>query len=251
MCVRRLYPPQPVTPPTYSFRSLIVPGMSLSKLYLLAYNGALCSGWAAILVQIIRQLIASNGDFSSVYPTIRTLLIMSQSAAVMEILHAMTGLVRSPVGTTFIQVLSRIIVLYGALEVGSKKVTENYFATQMIVAWALSEIIRYSFYFVGLIDKEKVPKIMTVARYTGFMILYPLGITGEMACMYNALDHVKATGIYSLAMPNSYNFAFNYHGFIWFTLLAIYPPGSYVMYNYMLGQRRKVLGGASKKAKKD
>ena len=225
----------------------------MRQLYLLAYNGLLCAGWGVILAQTL-QILAANGltetAFKQVHPKIRFLLLVCQSAALMEILHSIVGLVKSPFMTTFLQVMSRIIVLYGALEVGTTKVTNASWATQMIIAWALSEILRYSYYFVNLLtEKEKIPKIMTWARYSGFMLLYPMGISGEIACLYNALDHVKQNKIYTVEMPNTYNFSFSYYNFIWFALLGLYPYGSYVMYTYMLAQRKKVLSGGSEKKK--
>lgn len=224
--------------------------MGLGTVYLLAYNGTLLVGWSLILVQLARHY-AAGGDAASLYPVVRRLLVVSQSAAVLEIVHALVGLVRSPVFTTTVQVFSRILVLWGGLELGSKSVTEDYFASQMIAAWAASEILRYSFYFLGLLGKESIPKLLTWARYSGFMVLYPLGITGEIVCLYNALPFIKANRPYTVTMPNAQNFAFDYYGFVWFTLLGMYPYGSWVMYTYMLSQRRKVLGGGSKKDKRE
>ena len=45
----------------------------------------------------------------------------------------------------------------------------------LLTAWTLAEIIRYSFYFMGLIGKN-IP-VLTWLRYTMFIVLYPLGIT--------------------------------------------------------------------------
>lgn len=220
--------------------------MGLGTIYLLGYNGSLFVGWALILAKIA-QHYANGGAASEVYPLIRQLLVVAQSAAVMEILHALIGLVRSPVFTTTVQVFSRILVLWGSLELGSKAVTENYFASQMIAAWACSEILRYSFYFLGLLGKDAIPSLLKYARYSGFLVLYPLGITGEIVCLYNALPFIKANAPLTVTMPNWYNFSFDYYGFVWFTLLGMYPYGSWVMYTYMLSQRRKVLAGDKKK----
>lgn len=217
----------------------------LLKAYLLGYNGALFAGWSYVLAQVALNYV-NGGTPDTLYPLIQQALMVSQTAAALEILHALLKLVRSPVFTTFVQVMSRLIVLWGAVEIGSKPVTTGWFFTQMVTAWGLSEIIRYSFYFFGLINKDAIPKALTWLRYSAFMVLYPLGITGEIAALIKALPDIQAKQVLSIALPNKYNFAFNFYYFTWFALLGLYPYGSYVMYSYMLSQRRKILGGGKK-----
>jgi len=191
---------------------------------------------------VIRFALDPTAGFKQVYPNVRLLLAISQTAAVMEILHAIFRVVRSPVATTTIQVFSRLFVLWGAVELGSKEVTESTWFVQMVTAWALSEIIRYAFYAVGLVvAKESIPQWLTWLRYSAFMILYPIGISGEMGCLYKVLPFVDKKKKFSITLPNTYNFAFDYSTFIWMVLFAAYPAGGYTMYTYMLSQRRKVL----------
>ncbi|KEG14003.1 protein tyrosine phosphatase [Trypanosoma grayi] len=211
----------------------------LKKAYLVAYNGSMLVGWAAILAKIVNHL-ASGKSVEEVYPLIAKLLVVFQSGAVMEVLHAMAGLVRSPVATTFLQVLSRLLVLYGALEIGPTDSRTSPFFTQMVVAWSLSEIIRYAYYAANLLNVKVKP--LTWLRYTAFTVLYPIGISGEIACLYKALPYIKANKPWSMELPNRYNCSFSWYNTVWFILLGVYPMGSYVMYTYMLQQRRKVLG---------
>lgn len=212
----------------------------VTRAYLIVYNGAMLTGWAYIAAQVLRNGI-TGASLSALYPLIRSVLAVSQTGAVLEVLHAVLKLVRSPVATTALQVLSRVIVLWGAVELGSQKVTDSWFFTQMVTAWSLSEIVRYSFYLCGLVKKDSMPKTLTWLRYSAFAVLYPLGITGEIMCFVNALPFIKSQQPFSVALPNKWNFTFSYYHFVWFTLLGLYPPGSYVMYSYMLNQRKKVL----------
>ena len=225
----------------------------LKKAYLIGYNTSLCVGWAVVLARVVQFLInkPANADYAGVYPLIKTVLLYSQTAALMEILHALVDLVRSPVATTFLQVMSRIIVLYGALEIGSVDVHRSWFLPQMLIAWSITEVIRYAFYTLSqVLDKQSMPAALTWLRYSTFTVLSPLGLTGEIMCLYNALPYIKAREVYTLRMPNSINFAFDFYNAVWFGLLCVYPFGSYVMYTYMLGQRKKVLAGAAKPAAK-
>lgn len=52
-------------------------------------------------------------------------LQMVQSLAVMEVVHAVMGLVRSPVFTTAQQVASRLFIVWGILNAAPKSTTEG------------------------------------------------------------------------------------------------------------------------------
>jgi hypothetical protein len=47
-----------------------------------------------------------------------------------------------------------------------------------------------------------------------FIPTYPFGVVSEMLLLYHALPVAKATGMYSLAMPNVLNFGFSWHKFM-------------------------------------
>lgn len=67
-------------------------------------------------------------------------------------------------------------------------------------------------------------------RYTLFIILYPVGVTGELLCLYAALPTVAKTRMYSVSMPNALNATFDLHStLIVFALL--YLPGM-LTYSY-------------------
>ena len=84
-------------------------------IYLILYNSACCVGWAVVLAGAIKTLVQGDGsifeNLSNVYAPVAEILTYSQSAALMEILHAALGLVRSPVLVTAMQVSSRIFAL--------------------------------------------------------------------------------------------------------------------------------------------
>lgn len=90
--------------------------MNPKDLYLIAYNLACCLGWAVVWFLSVRSLydsIVVNGGAwdvaaSQVYSNCALWLQVSQTAALMEIVHAAIGFVRSPVMITAMQVMSRI-----------------------------------------------------------------------------------------------------------------------------------------------
>jgi very-long-chain (3R)-3-hydroxyacyl-CoA dehydratase len=94
--------------------------MTPNDTYLIVYNLCCCVGWSTIFASSILSLfkgIPEDGlkeALANVYNstgTLAGLLFFTQSAAVLEIVHAAIGLVRSPVIVTTMQVASRIWAL--------------------------------------------------------------------------------------------------------------------------------------------
>lgn len=100
-------------------------GMSPATMYLVLYNLSCCLGWAVVLstgLQIVSSAVSggsSIGDaLASVYDKetiVPDVLFYVQSAALLEIMHAAVGLVRSPVFVTTMQVGSRIAALFAII----------------------------------------------------------------------------------------------------------------------------------------
>ena len=60
-------------------------------------------------------------------------------------------------------------------------------------------------------------------RYTFFTVLYPVGVTGELLCLYAAQSYVASKKLWSVEMPNKLNFTFSYHCILLFTMLLYIP----------------------------
>lgn len=88
-----------------------------------------------------------------------------------------------------------------------------------------------------------VPYVMLWLRYTGFIVLYPIGVASELTMVYLALSLApKKLARLSITMPNPLNMAFDYY-VVCLVIVATYVPGLPMLYGYMLSQRRKILGG--------
>jgi very-long-chain (3R)-3-hydroxyacyl-CoA dehydratase len=94
--------------------------MGLKDAYLVLYNSACCAGWAYVwyaACTTILDKVANQSPFGDASAQVyahddtATMLTYAQSAALLEILHAALGLVRSPVMVTAMQVMSRIVAL--------------------------------------------------------------------------------------------------------------------------------------------
>lgn len=213
----------------------------LRRLYLTAYNWTVFAGWAQVLYLALKTLNESGHE--NVYKAVERPLQLAQTAAILEILHGLLGLVRSPITATLPQISSRLYVTWGIL--WSFPQTQNHIlVSSLVISWSLTEIIRYSFF--GM--KEALgfaPSWLLWLRYSTFLLLYPSGITSEVGLIYTALPYIKESEKYCLRMPNKWNFSFDYF-YAAILVLGFYVPGSPHMYTYMLGQRKKALSKSKK-----
>jgi len=209
----------------------------MSKTYLVAYNTIQTLGWSFLLFQMATHLL-SGGEVSTLYANTKLSLQIFQTGAALEIFHAIFGLVRSSVQVTTQQVFSRVYVVWAILYMCPTSQLSIGFPL-LLFAWTITEIIRYSMYAVSLVGNP--PFFLTWLRYTFFIIAYPVGVSGELICMYTALLQAMQQDILSVQLPNMLNVTFSFPLLILGIMLAyipLFPP----MYFYMFGQRKKVLG---------
>jgi hypothetical protein len=60
----------------------------------------------------------------------------------------------------------------------------------------------------------RAPHITSHCRYTVFIPLYPVGVAAEVVLMSRSLPFIRARRLFSVFMPNAYNFAFDYSVFM-------------------------------------
>ncbi len=192
------------------------------KNYLLAYNATAFVCWLAYFVSF------TSADFQ-LNNTNVILLAVAQGMAFLEIVHAVLKWVKSPVGSTTAQVFSRLLVLVLILLFYYRfNINPVCYAGIVTVsfAWSITELVRYSFYFFQLQGKQ--PEALLWMRYSFFIVLYPIGVTGEWLVMGSPLFG----GLFSLwlyfavAIPVAVSYMY-------------YFP---VLYKYMWKQRREKLG---------
>lgn len=217
----------------------------LKKAYLLAYNTTQVIAWSLIFLKAA-VYISEKKTTDGLYQEVEYWLKIAQTAAILEICHCLFGLVRSSVLTTFPQVASRLFILWVVADsLVMKDITNQQTIgfPMLLFAWTITEIIRYSYYANALIDSVLGP--LQWCRYTFFIVLYPLGVAGELICLYRALPVAMKTGRFSIRLPNVYNFSVD---FVWLSyfIFVLYIPGFHHLYTYMLRQRSKVLGSKSK-----
>jgi hypothetical protein len=214
--------------------------LSPKDCYLVLYNLCCCVGWASVLSMGFQKLLVdgvSKASLASIYsePGLATLLTVVQSAAMLEIVHAAIGFVRSPVFITTLQVGSRIAALFAI--VNSPEAGAQFGAGFMILSWALVEVPRYAFYMSALITGDatkKTPYPLFWLRYSLFAILYPTGIFGELTVFLSAS---KDTAFLNL-------FGEQYATLMYYFIMSfpvIYAPGALPMIFNMAGNRKKAM----------
>ncbi|NWY00560.1 HACD2 dehydratase, partial [Nothoprocta ornata] len=197
--------------------------------------------WLVIAVGLVRAYLA-KGSYHSLYYSIEKPLKFFQTGALLEVssnfLHSyFPGIVPSSVVLTAFQVMSRVFLTW-AVTHSVKEVQTEDSVLLFVVAWTITEIIRYSFYTFSLLNH--LPYLIKWARYTLFIVLYPMGVSGELLTIYAALPFVRQSGLYSISLPNKYNFSFDYYTFLILIMIS-YIPIFPQLYFHMLHQRRKVL----------
>ena len=101
----------------------------------------------------------------------------------------------------------------------------------MLLAWSTTEVVRYLYFALMLAGYE--PSWLLWMRYSGFYVLYPIGISSELAELYFSILQARENGD-------------DWYVAAAVVLVILYIPGSPILYNHMRSQRRKVLGGQKK-----
>lgn len=200
----------------------------MSNKYLSAYNLISFALWFAVLIRLCILYYLVGPEF--VAEGMGDFVTWVQTLAVLEVVHVAFGLVKSSLVTTAMQVASRLVLVWGVVQPFPAAAATVGFCT-MVLAWSITECIRYPFYYFAL--QGKVPKVLEWLRYTTFIVLYPLGASSEAWLVYRALPAAQ--------------FWHPYYALFLKVLLLIYPPSFYVLYMHMWKQRRKVIGGKQKR----
>lgn len=207
--------------------------------YLVLYNLLQTLGWAAALILFFQHVL--SGSSSSLWSTVGPLVFTCTMATVLEVVHSLVGAVRAPVLSTAIQIVSRVALAQIVNYVPGVQDVKPWLY-MMVFAWSLTETIRYLFYALNLLNIQV--SVLTWLRYSLFIVLYPLGVSGEIGVLASAIPSgllTKATNSSSpFLMRTVFGPLFNWMPF-WLFVAVAYGPGLFFLYSHMLKQRSKVL----------
>lgn len=209
-------------------------GKNTIQSYLYVYNLLSTSLWSIVFVNTLLGFYVGQPYLFELTNKFTTVV---QCCAVLEIFNAIVGYVKAPIFTTTIQVLSRFLVVIGIFQLlPNSPANVHWVYMTLCLSWSITEVLRYGFYASKLYSPDEVPPFLVWCRYSLFVVLYPSGVASEVTMIYMSLPEAdKVFGSY-------------YLGFLKLVLL-IYLPGLFILYSYMLQQRKKVLGQEQKNKK--
>ncbi|KAJ7072385.1 PTPLA-domain-containing protein [Mycena amicta] len=174
------------------------------------------------------------------YTRVGNTVAVVQTFALLEVAHVLLGWVRSPLQTTAMQVSSRLWIVWGIVQqFGVARANPLY--TSCVLAWSITEIVRYSFYASNLLGYE--PPLLLYLRYTLFYVLYPIGAGSEAFLSYATLP--LPSGVPTLKSLAGWSAGEYFR----LGLFISWWPALYQLYTYMIKQRRKIYGASKPKTK--
>ncbi|ODQ80020.1 hypothetical protein BABINDRAFT_36251 [Babjeviella inositovora NRRL Y-12698] len=205
---------------------------SVFPFWLCNYN--LLSGflWGLLLIQTSYLQFKPLGGQPRLFQATYSNLLVIETLALVELYNAAAGIVKSSVFTTFIQLYARFSIIWGLLYPFSDSDFNNSTSCYyyMVVAWSVTEVIRYNYYAANMIFQGEPGKVLTWLRYNTFLVMYPLGLFCEVSILLgNFPDFVAALGGSRAAE------------LFFYTLLLLYIPGFSLLYGHMLKQRKKIM----------
>jgi very-long-chain (3R)-3-hydroxyacyl-CoA dehydratase len=150
--------------------------MTPSSAYLTAYNGLSCALWTYLLVRTLTSAPAlyASGTLHELYHDLLfPWLASTQTLALVEIVHAATGLVRASTVTTAIQVIGKNLVVWTVMAAFPEIVigADGRGAAGVwpfvgcVVFWGVSEVVRYGYFVVLLVRGGDVVGWLKWLRY--------------------------------------------------------------------------------------
>ncbi|KAJ9154926.1 Very-long-chain (3R)-3-hydroxyacyl-CoA dehydratase [Pleurostoma richardsiae] len=194
------------------------------RAYLISYNALSALLWSVVFGRVVAMLLLRGPQL--VYPVVGEWTKWTQTLAALEIVHSLLGVVRAPIMTTAMQVASRFALVWGAVTFYPSVAGSPAYST-MLLAWSSTEVIRYLYFALTLAGSS--PRLLFWLRYNTFFVLYPVGITSELAELWLAMLEARQDG----------------DTFVVWAIVAtfvIYAPGIPILYGHMMKQRRKMMG---------
>jgi len=155
------------------------------------------------------------------------------------------------------QVASRLFLMWAVCWPFPQLNTSVWYSS-MLCAWSLTEVMRYSYFALKQVDA--VPGWLHWLRYSAFLVLYPMGISSEVAMTLKALFgpassvaqwYPYALGVVLLSYIPGEKPTLSHGGeILWEVDLLTIGTGSFILYGHMLKQRRKYLGAGKTAEKK-
>jgi very-long-chain (3R)-3-hydroxyacyl-CoA dehydratase len=177
--------------------------------YLTTYNIGFTTLWSSVFVLTTANLFAADRTalIKNVEPRARWI----QTLSLLDVLHSATRLIPAPLGSTFTQVVTRVIQVWLIWFAFPQAIAASHAFPALLLAWSVADAVRYAYLALNL--HGKAPGWLVWLRYSMFLVLYPVGIGAEWWLMYRAIAPARA---WSWVLPP-----------MLYVLLALYVPGEW------------------------
>lgn len=194
--------------------------MSLTTGFLIVYNLVQFLGFSWIFVNMtVRLFIFGQDSLYDTFHTISDVMFFCQILAVVEVLNAAFGIIRTGVFPTLIQVVGRnfiLFIIFGSLE----EMHHQPVVFFVFYLWSAIEIVRYPFYMLGCVNTEW--KTLTWLRYTIWIPLYPLGALSEAVAVIQSIPIFDKTKLFSIPLPKAIGTSVSFSYFLYFYLVLMF-----------------------------
>ncbi|XP_041464923.1 very-long-chain (3R)-3-hydroxyacyl-CoA dehydratase 3-like isoform X1 [Lytechinus variegatus] len=211
----------------------------IKSVYLFMYNMIQWIIFTMVFVYCFgRFIFHGKEDLATAYDWVITPLGMGQVIACLEIVHALTGLVKSSAMTVFMQVFGRNFLLFVVI-MNDPELKNEGMTLYLFMVWSAVEVVRYPFYMLSCIDYES--EVITWLRYTVWIPLYPLGFLAEIIVVFLAVPFYKESDMFSIHLPNQLNMSFNFVYYMYLHVIII-VSSSPTLLSHMWRLRKKKYG---------
>lgn len=210
----------------------------------------------AILLMTAAQLVSAAAagtpvsDGAAWYAAAGSLVFLAQHVMLLEMVHAVLGITRSSIATLAMQLFSRVHMAHVMLHVPDAWPQAT---VGVMAAWTVADLTRNLYYLASMFKLSIGP--LTWARYSLFIVNYPVGVGCELMVMYaamkgNLLSRVRAQGTLDDWVLSAWNGGIRHVQpymdpfVLLFLVWGVLGLGS--LYTYMLAQRRKKFGTKKK-----
>lgn len=115
--------------------------------YLTTYNLLFASLWASVFANALSHATLDPVSlFRATEPQARWI----QTASLIEVLHAAFGIIKSPVGTTALQVVTRVIQVWMVWFCFPSSTAPSRAYLALLLAWSTADTIRYFYLALNL-----------------------------------------------------------------------------------------------------
>ncbi|XP_018014075.1 very-long-chain (3R)-3-hydroxyacyl-CoA dehydratase 3-like [Hyalella azteca] len=210
---------------------------SLKKVYLFLYNLWLFVGFLYIVVVLLMRYASFGAEsLEGSYKAVGWMMHLCFLTQFLEILHPIVGYTKGSPFEAIMQVCGRGVVFFCLIEAEPRMQTKPVVFFLFFV-WSIIEVVRYPFYMLRVYNMEL--GLLTWLRYSLWIPLYPVGFMCEGIVILRSIPYVEETERFSVALPNSWNFAFHFPSLLRIYLLFFFLPAMYKMMNHMYNQRLK------------